>query len=112
MSNSNFEFEVEFSLKIEIRLKSIVEFGSKLIKQYKFSQINHKLVQKGVESDQISSSFIKFEIEFSRIWSLRSNLRFKIRKIEIRIKFDQVRPSLLHLLLAATRLTHLDAKCP
>jgi hypothetical protein len=37
--NFEFEIEVEFSLKIRIRPKSMVEFGSKLIKQFEFCRI-------------------------------------------------------------------------
>ncbi len=73
IQNSNFKFKVKFGLKIQIRLKSMVEFGSKLIKQDKFGQIDQKQVQKGVKSNQIWSNFTKFEVEFSPIWSLRSN---------------------------------------
>jgi hypothetical protein len=45
----------------------MVEFGSKLIKQDKFGQIDQKQVQKGVKSNQIWSNFTKFEVEFSPI---------------------------------------------
>ncbi len=37
--NVEFEFEVEFSLKVWVRPKSMVEFGFKLIKQFEFGRI-------------------------------------------------------------------------
>ena len=46
MSNSKFKFEVEFGLKVRIRLKSTVEFGSKLIKQFDFGRIWSNLASK------------------------------------------------------------------
>ncbi len=39
MLNLKFEFEVEFGLKVRIRPKSTVEFGTKLIKQFEFGRI-------------------------------------------------------------------------